>query len=75
MAIRWRKDGRLICAAMSDPEEGDTYIDDRLTYRLGVELKVIVADPNHKANGLWYWTRDVVIIASSKWKGIADDTS
>ncbi len=31
MAVRWRKDGTLICAEASDPEEGDTYIDDRLT--------------------------------------------
>ncbi len=62
MGIRWRKDGRLLCAAMSEPEEGDTYIDDRLTYELSVVLKVIVVDRNHKANALWHWTQDVLII-------------
>lgn len=61
MPIRWRKDGRLICSAMSEPEEGDTYIDGRLSYELTVNLKVIVADRDHKTNGLWYWTRDVLI--------------
>ncbi len=75
MAIRWRKDGRLVCAAMSEAEEGDTYIGDRLAYRLGVELKVIVADPNHKANGMWYWTQDALIIANPLWKGVVHGTS
>ena len=75
MAIRWRKDGRLLCAAMSEPEEGDTYIGDRLSYKLTVELQVIVADPNHKANGMWYWTRDALIVADPRWKGVVDGTS
>lgn len=55
MAIRWRKDGRLICAAMSDPEEGDTYIGDWLHYELSVVTCLIIADVDHKTNGLWYW--------------------
>jgi len=55
MAIRWRKDGRLLCAAMTEPEEGDTYIDDRLTYELTVIQRIIIADPNHKKNALWHW--------------------
>ena len=55
MAIRWRKDGRLFCAAMSKPEEGDTYIDDRLHYQLAVVTKSIKADDNHDETGLWHW--------------------
>ena len=55
MAIRWRRDGRLVCARMFKAEEGDTYIDDRLTYQLAVEKDVLVADENCKENGLWYW--------------------
>ena len=70
MAIRWRKDGTLVCAIMSDVEEGDTYIDDRLSGKLTEELQVVVADPNHRANGLWYWTRDALIVASPLWKGL-----
>jgi len=54
VAIRWRKDGTLICAAMSEPEERDTYIDDRLHDQL-TEMAIITADVNHKVNGLWYW--------------------
>jgi len=40
---------------MSEAEEGDTYIDDRLTYELTVNKKTIIADPDHKTNGLWHW--------------------
>ena len=55
MAIRWRKDGALVCAAMSDPQDEDTYIDDRLHYQLSVITKTICADENHENNGLWHW--------------------
>ena len=58
MSIRWRTDGRLICASMSKPEVGDTYIDDRLHYQLSVLTQSIVADDNHKTNGLWYWVHN-----------------
>ena len=54
MGIRWRKDGRLICAAMSEPEEGDAYFDDRVLGELANRY-YIVADPDHKINGLWHW--------------------
>lgn len=55
MSIRWRKDGRLLCAAMSKEEKDDTYIDDRLHYELSVERRVIVASADHKNDGLWFW--------------------
>lgn len=55
MAIRWRKSGKLVCAAMSEPESGDTYIDDRLHYQLSVISNSIIADIDHKDNGLWHW--------------------
>ncbi len=58
MSIRWRKDGRLVCAAMSNPEEDDTYIDDRLHYQLSVISQTILADVEHDTNGLWHWTHD-----------------
>lgn len=58
---------------MSESEEGDTYIGDRLSYELTVELKVIVADPDHKANGLWYWTRDALIVADPLWMGLGSN--
>ncbi len=46
MAIRWRKDGRLVCAALSKAEEGDTYISERLVAQL-MDMNVLVADENH----------------------------
>lgn len=55
MSIRWRSNGELICAAISQPEEEDTYIDDRLHYQLSVISKAIIADVNHEVNGLWHW--------------------
>ena len=55
MAIRWRKDGTLMCAAMSKSEKDDTYIDDRLHYQLSVISRTIIADIAHKNNGLWHW--------------------
>ena len=55
MSIRWRQDGTLICAAMSDEEDGDTYIDDRLHYQLSAISKTILADVDHEQNGLWHW--------------------
>jgi endoglucanase Acf2 len=58
MAIRWRKNGDMVCAAMSDSEEGDTYIDDRLHYQLSVISRAIIADVDHEKNGLWYWVHD-----------------
>ena len=55
MSIRWRKSGELVCAAMSQEEDGDTYIDDRLHYQLSVISKTIIADIEHNQNGLWHW--------------------
>ena len=58
MSIRWRKDGRMLCAAMTEPEEHDTYIDDRLHYQLSVISRTILADVNHETNGLWHWVHN-----------------
>jgi hypothetical protein len=40
---------------MSEPEEGDTYIDDNLHYQLSVISRAIIADKEHETNGLWHW--------------------
>lgn len=55
MSLRWRDNGELVCAAMSEEQPGDTYIDDRLHYQLSVLCAAIVADANHKDNGKWHW--------------------
>jgi hypothetical protein len=56
--MRWRSDGRLMCAAMTDEEVGDTYIDDRLHYQLTVISRAVIADPQHEQNALWHWVHD-----------------
>ena len=55
MSLRWRKTGEIVCGAKSEPQEGDTYINDRLHYELSVQQKIIVPDINEKENGFWYW--------------------
>lgn len=42
MAVRIRKDHKtIVCAAKSEPEDGDIYIDDGLHYDLGVIMRVL----------------------------------
>lgn len=55
MSLRWRIDGRLLCAAKTEPELDDTYIDDRLHYHLSL-TGVIEPAPDEAASGLWHWT-------------------
>lgn len=55
MALRWRLDGSILCAAKCEPEEGDTYIDDRLHYELSVIQKTVVPDKNERKTGRWHW--------------------
>ena len=45
----------MICAAMSEAEPNDCYIDDRLHYKLSEISRVIIADVDHESNGLWHW--------------------
>jgi len=56
MSIRWRIDGTLVCAAMSTLRDDDIYIDDRMHDLLSL-TRAIVADKNHKENGLWHWAK------------------
>lgn len=61
MALRIRKDGRILCAAIHPAEPGDTYIDDGLHYIMSVERRVICAEPNeqHMKSGQWWWTGNI----------------
>lgn len=58
MAIRVRKDGTMWCAAHTDSQPGDTYIDDTLHYEMSVVHSVIVAYPmpRHIEEPQWFWT-------------------
>lgn len=57
MAIRVREDGTMWCAALTEPEPGDTYIDDTLHHLLHTVHRVIVAwpEPRHSREPQWWW--------------------
>lgn len=60
MALRIRKDGRILCAAIHRPEDGDTYIPDNISEILSGctgEIPLIVTDPEpkHSTHGEWWW--------------------
>jgi hypothetical protein len=61
MAVRIRKDGHIVCAAMHPPMPGDTYIDDGLHYLLSAEKKLLVTEPmeQHRVRGEWWWAGNV----------------
>lgn len=61
MAVRIRKDGRILCAATHLAEEGDTYLDDGVHYYLSVLHQVLVTEPweKHKVHGQWWWAGSI----------------
>lgn len=50
MAVRIRKNGKIICAAASKPMKGDIYLDDGVHYLLSVEMGVL-----QEIEGTNYW--------------------
>lgn len=61
MALRIRKDGRVLCAAMHEAEPGDTYLDDEIHYELSAKRRLLVTEPMdaHKLRGEWWWSGSV----------------
>lgn len=60
MAVRIRKNGSIVCAAMHPVEPGDVYIDDPVHYQLSVIAHVLVTDKDHiGGHGLWWWCNNV----------------
>jgi len=61
MAIRVRMNGRMFCAAMTEPMPGDTYIDDTLHHELCAVHRVIVSKPAdlHAKSAEWWWRNAV----------------
>ncbi len=55
MSIRIRKDGTMLCAAKSEPMEGDRYIDDTLHYFLSVDLNVLHTDDDPESGEPEHW--------------------
>lgn len=60
MAIRLRKSGTMVCAALSEERDGDIYIDDGTHYHLSVEKGLIVSYPweRHKDEPFWFWANN-----------------
>ncbi|MCK4252578.1 hypothetical protein KAX97_14110 [candidate division WOR-3 bacterium] len=60
MAVRIREDRKtIVCAAKSEPREGDCYIDDNVHYVLGVEMKILCWKGTDE-NGADLWEFDTV---------------
>lgn len=61
MAVRIRKDGRVLCAAMHEEQEGDCYVGDGVHYALSVEAKVLVTESHerHSIHGEWWWVNAI----------------
>ena len=58
MAVRIRKNGRIFCAALSNEEDRDCYIDDVLHHLLCAKRKILVTtynDEHMKTGGEWWW--------------------
>jgi hypothetical protein len=58
MSLRIRTDGRVMCAALNEANDGDIYINDDLHYHLSVIEKVLVTtecDYHMKNGGEWWW--------------------
>jgi hypothetical protein len=58
MALRIRKNGRILCAALNKAEDGDCYIHDGLHYHLSVVEKAIVTteiEYHMRNGGEWWW--------------------
>jgi len=61
MALRIRKNGQILCAAMHPIQEGDTYIGDGLHHAMAVTYQVIGAESmeKHKDSGEWWWMGNI----------------
>lgn len=73
MALRIRKNGSILCAALHGAREGDTYINDELHYQMSVIYKIIVTEPSekHRLRGRWWWRNNVpngIVIDSFYYK-------
>jgi len=62
MSLRWRDkqfNSELVCGAKSKPKKNDTYIGDRLHYKLSEEEKVVIPDVDEHSTGVWKWRSEI----------------
>lgn len=55
MAIRIRINGDIVCAAHTEEEFGDTYLNDEIHYYLSVLTNAIRPSKSHSQDNLWFW--------------------
>jgi hypothetical protein len=63
LALRIRKNGQILCAAVHPAEPGDAYLHDGLHDRLASDLATVVTEPmhcdvgrgGHANHGEWWW--------------------
>lgn len=62
MALRIRKNGKILCAALNKEKKDDLYVGDGLHYFLSVKCKVLVTEPwelHKKHKGQWWFTNKI----------------
>jgi len=64
MALRIRKNGDVLCAALHEAHDGDTYVPDNISEILTGctgEEALLVTDPEpiHSTHGKWLWAGSV----------------
>ena len=55
MSLRIRETGEILCAAHTDPMDGDTYLDDKIHYYLSQLTGAIRPSKTHSTDNLWFW--------------------
>lgn len=61
MAVRIRKSGEILCAALHPELPEDIYVDDALHYILSVKQRLLVTEDweGHSIRGQWWWKGEV----------------
>lgn len=67
VAIRWRETGELLCAAATEEQDGDRYLDDHVHYQLSVGSNAITVDDSHENSALWLWTNTTTALMAMFW--------
>lgn len=74
MSLRVRKNGDIVCAALHEARDGDTYIPDNISSVLSGatgEEPLIVTDPEpiHSTHGRWWWAGQIKPVSIQQKEG------
>ncbi len=62
MALRIRVTGEILCAAHTEPMEGDVYLDDNIHYYLSQLTGAIRPSKMHTEDNLWFWNIKIELL-------------